>query len=310
MSRFSIAILSRERVYKFHLQTYRKIIFRYGFEPITTVFVQTEDDLEVYTQAFPRVCVILRPGVGQAAAQEAIRSYYPVGENVVVMHDDITRVVRFKDGLTRRFDDVPRLFESAFDVMNEYGVTLGGFAPTTNAIFETKTAKKVSLDLRFIYDPLHLEVITNEAVEVQTLLKHDTERSIHHYRRSGGVLRLNEFGVSSFHRPDPRSQETDRNQTEMLKELFPREIHSIRVHKGGYRSAVLKALPYHGPMVAVKPVEKCEDDACTRFHLLLGNYDVVPDMETAGGRLLCSCHRLGQLRGFLHSRLACAGTSC
>ena len=261
---FHVAIPSRGRVHEFYLQTYRKLIYRYSLEAVTTVFVQTPEDLAAYTEAFPRVQVVLSPGVGLAAAQEAIRLHYPLGARVVVMHDDVTRVVRMRDGRIRRFDDVRRLFRVTFEVMERYGVTLGGLASNPSAICELATVQKVTLALRFIYDPLHFE-ITHDA-PVQT--------------------RLTAFAASTRHRPTGNHRELDVQDCTLLKREYPEEIAKVRTHRGGYSSLVLRSLPYCGPLAAERGSAACEREAELLFYEKLGNFDVTPDLETPGGRLL------------------------
>jgi hypothetical protein len=281
---FHVAIPSRGRARGLFLQTYRKLVWRHGLEGVTTVFVQTPEDLEAYAAALPRVRVVLAEGEGLAAAQEAIRAHYPAGSRVVVAHDDVTRVVRLRDGRARRFEDVSRLFAAAFAVMEAYGLTLGGLAPTDNSLNEVATEDKVTLGLRFIYDPLHFEVVGAEPLPLVTRLKHDTERSIWHYRRSGGVLRLASFAVGTRHSaraPDHARKEA--LDLAALRLAYPEEIACFRRRKGGYSSVLLRPLPYRGcPYRA----GEAELEAQALFDRLLGDFDVAPDLTLPGGRLL------------------------
>lgn len=285
---FHIAIPSRGRVRSFYLQSYRKLVYRFSLEEETTVFVQTEEDLEAYSQAFPKVRVLLRPGEGQAAAQEAIRQHYPPGSRVVVLHDDVTRVVRLQDGRFRRFEDVRRLFRAVFEVMERYGVTLGGLAPTTNALYEAYTARKVSLCLRYVYDPLHFELVRPEPLAPRSTGKQDFERSIEHYLACGGVLRVAGFSVSTRRQPVGAGLEEDERDCRLLMQLYPREISHLQKHRGGYSSLILRPLPYRGSATRGGAVAAgdCEREAQELFHRLLGDFDVAPDLAASGGRLL------------------------
>jgi hypothetical protein len=275
-------------VRSFYLQTYRKLVYRFSLEGETTVFVQTEEDLEAYSAAFPKIRVVLRPGQGQAAAQEAIRQHYPPGSRVVVLHDDVTRVVRLQDGSFRRFEDVRRLFRVVFELMERYGVTLGGLAPTTNAFFEAYTARKVSLCLRYVYDPLHFELIRQEPLQPRTTGKQDFERSIEHYRSCGGVLRVAGFSISTRRQPGASSLQEDERDCQTMMQLYPKEISHLQKHRGGYSSLILRSLPYRGPAVEAGSMSAgdCEQEAQELFFRLLGNFDVQPDPEAPGGRLL------------------------
>jgi len=287
---FHVAIPSRGRVREFYLQTYRKLIYRYSLEAETTVFLQTPEDLEAYSKAFPRVRHVLTPGLGQEAAQEAIRRHYPPGARVVVLHDDVTRVVRLRAGAARRFDDVRRLFRSAFEVMEAFGVSLGGVAPTTNALNELQSQRKVTLSLRFVYDPLHFELNPSQPMVMRSVTKQDAERSIQHYERCGGVLRLAGFAVSTRHRPSARDRAADAADCELVRREYPGCVAQVRAHRGGYSSLVLAPRPYRGPRsvaaaAAAAPAD-CEAEAEALFLRLLGDFDVEPDLELPGGRLL------------------------
>lgn len=283
---FHVAIPSRGRAHEFYLQTYRKLVYRYSLEAETTVFVQTPEDLAAYAAAYPRVRVVLAPGTGLAAAQEAIRLHYPPGSRVVVLHDDVTRVVRLRDGRIRRFDDVRRLFRVAFEVMEHYGLSLGGLAPTTNALCEVDTPQKVTLSLRFVYDPLHFEIVGDAPVLPLSAGKQDAERSIQHFRRCGGVLRLAAFAFSTRHRPAGDHRALDAQDCALLKAAYPEEIFQVRTHRGGYTSLVLRPLPYRGPRAAEGGAAACEREAERLFYAKLGDFDVTPDLETPAGRLL------------------------
>ena len=285
---FHVAIPSRGRPRVLYLKTFRKIIYRYSLEEATTVFVQTEEDLAEYLRAFPKLKIVLRPGEGQAAAQEAIRQHYPPGARVVVLHDDVTRVVRLRDGRFRRFEDVRRLFQAAFVLMERFGLTLGGVAPTTNAMYEAYTTRKVSLCLRYIYDPLHFEVIREEPVVTRSVGKQDFERSIAHYHSAGGVLRLAGFSISTMRCPGRAGLEEDARDCRLLLGLYPREISHVQTHRGGYSSLILRSLAYRGPATqgGAKSPEACEAEAQELFLRLMPDFDVQPDLETPGGRLL------------------------
>lgn len=284
---FQIAVPSRGRVRFFYLKSFRKIIYRFSLEKETTVFVQTEEDLQAYSAAFPTLKILLTPGEGQAAAQEAIRKHYPVGTRVVVLHDDVTRVVRLRDGSFRRFEDVRRLFRVVFELMERYGVALGGLAPTTNGLYEAYTPRKVSLCLRFIYDPLHFELVQETPFVPKSVGKHDFERSIESYRAHGGVLRLSGFSFSTARGLSKRALAQDEADCALLMSLYPKEISYLQKHRGGYSSLVLRSLPYEGRgLLQATSATEAEQEAQSLFHEKMGNFDVELDLQTPGGRLL------------------------
>ena len=291
---FHIAVPSRGRVRFFYLKTYRKIIYRFSLEKETTVFVQTEEDLRDYSAAFPKLRIVLTVGEGQADAQEAIRRHYPQGARVVVLHDDVTRVVRLKDGAFRRYEDLRRLFRVVFELMETYGISLGGLAPTTNAFYEAYTARKVTLCLRYIYDPLHFELIRAEPVVPKSVGKHDFERSILHYRSSGGILRLAGFSASTTRLLGRTGLAADAEDCRLLMQEYPQEVSHVQKHRGGYSSLIFRSLPYRGGLVETgrKSPGDCEREAQELFFRKMGDFDVTPDLELPGGRLLAILQQL------------------
>lgn len=284
---FAVALISRGRARGCYLQSYRKIVYRYGLEAVTTLFVQTEEDAEDYRLAFPRVALVFTPGAGLAAQQAAISAHFPPGQRVVVLHDDVTRIVRFQDARARRFDDVVRLFHAVFEAMELCGATLGGLAPTDSPLHAAALApdRAVTLGLRYVYDPLHFEIMPTDGAPIPHVAstKDDVERSIWHFRRAGVVLRLSKFAVGTRHRPHMTAarRDLDARETASLLAAYPAEVARGVLRANGYLAVQLRPLPPRGLPAGV-------DEAVVgaAFAASLGDFDVLPDPATAGGRLL------------------------
>jgi len=280
---FAVALVSRGRVRGCYLQTYRKLIYRYGLEAVTTLFVQTPEDAEDYGLAFPRLALVHAPGSGLAAQHAAMLRHYPVGQRLVVMHDDLTRVVRFRGGRARRFDDVARLFHAVFAVMERCGATLGGLTPTDSPLHAAALGadrdRALTLGLRYVYDPLHFELVGAEPVPHVATSKDDVERSIWAYRRAGCVVRLTQFAAGTRHRPamTEARRAFDAEETARLVAAYP-EVGKATQHAKGYLAVRLRQLPPRPDLD--------EAAAGALFQALLGDFDVVPSLALPGGRLL------------------------
>lgn len=279
-----MALISRGRVRACYLQSYRKIIYRYSLEAVTTLFVQSEEDAANYRLAFPRLTVVYTPGDGLAAQEAAVARHYEPGQRVVLLHDDVTRLVRFHGGRARRFDDVVRLFHAAFAAMEACGASLGGFAPTDCPLHAAALDDTVlTLGLRYVYDPLHFEIMTaaSPGVAHVATTKDDIERSIWHYRRAGCVLRLAKFAVGTRHRPQMTlaRKELDERETAAVLAAYPEEVARAVLRTHGYLAVQLRALP---PRL---PTGVDEAGVSALFARLLGAFDVRPDLSTPGGRL-------------------------
>ena len=166
---FAVALISRSRIRACYLQSYRKLIYHYHLEDVTTVFVQTLEDQKNYSLAFPRLKLVYVPGDGLADQQRAILNHYASKQRVVVLHDDVTRIVRFQDGRARRFDDVVRLFHAVFHAMEQCGASLAGLAPTDSPLHAAALDPDsiLTLGLKYIYDPLHFEIIPETALPIE-----------------------------------------------------------------------------------------------------------------------------------------------
>jgi hypothetical protein len=199
---FVIAIPSYNRADQLFKKTYERILLPMGLTSKALVFLQTDEDARTYHEKFAGTDMgfVRAPEKGFAQVNHFIEHYFDIGAKVVVMHDDLRRILKLTTD-QRKFQpltepsQVVEMFNLAFHSMQSNGLTLGGVLQTTNASWAPD--KEVGLDLKFIYDPLHFIISTKEAPLCQHFHFDDLERTIYAYERDGGVVRLNRYAIDT-----------------------------------------------------------------------------------------------------------------
>ncbi len=125
------------------------------------------------------------------------------------MHDDLKAILRLEVASNGKDKLLPlktpreanEMFTLAFDTMAANELNLGGVLPTKNPRNATSVKEAVSLDLKFIYDPLHFIISTRGTPLCRHFHFDDAERTINAYKSDGGVVRLNRYAIDSPHEP-------------------------------------------------------------------------------------------------------------
>lgn len=203
-----IAIPSLGRVKTFGTKTYSKLIVPHSLQSKVHLFLQTEDDETAYRKAYPELKIVRSP-VGLLDTANYIVDYFPVGQKVVLLHDDVTRVFSLNKFVRRAdVDDLGGLFDLTFEKMNEHKLNLGGLYPTPN-LLSMKGAQEshgeFTTDLSFIHEPITLMI--NQRIHIdgtklyKGVEKMDYQRSIFYGQQDGGVFRWNEYCFDSKYNP-------------------------------------------------------------------------------------------------------------
>ena len=191
---YVIVVPTFKRCKQFHRQTYTRILKEYGLCSQVVLYLQCDEDAEEYGKAFPEL-EIRRSPPGLPATMEYIGNDWPEGHPIVVIADDVTRVVSMdKEGKRKKVENLNTLFTDMFELMHSYKVNLAGFSPVNDPRSMIRLPEHTT-DLRFIYDPLHL--VLNRRVPLKLYGKMDFERTIEYYKRDGGVLRMNHYAFNS-----------------------------------------------------------------------------------------------------------------
>jgi len=164
------------------------------------LFVANREEEAVYREAVPsdlysRIVVGV-PGI--AKQRTFIRDYFPVGQRVVSIDDDVEGLFRKKGpkGLDR-IRDVDAFFKAAFGTLEKEGLYLWGIYPVRNPFF---MKDGVSTGLKFIIGALHGYIVRHDkgiTPSVDSEGKEDYEQSILYYQKDGGIVRFNDVGIKT-----------------------------------------------------------------------------------------------------------------
>jgi hypothetical protein len=160
------------------------------------LFVANREEEALYKAAIPNGRIVVGvPGI--AKQRTFIRHYFPVGQRVVSIDDDVEGLFRKKgpNGLDR-IRDVDAFFKAAFGTLEKEGLYLWGVYPVRNPFF---MKDGVSAGLKFIIGALHGYIVRHDK-DLETSVpgaKEDYEQSILYYRKDGGVVRFNDVGIKT-----------------------------------------------------------------------------------------------------------------
>lgn len=149
-----------------------------------TVYAGDDDQYQL-----PAGVGLRRVPAGLANASNAITDDHDPGAAVVRCDDDLRQVLQLVDG---RLVPVPRLdglFSAAFAALRHERLTLWGVYPVANTLFMDG---RWSVGLWFAMGTL-FGYLNVPGIRSTLAVKNDYERSLQHYVRAGGTLRLHDI---------------------------------------------------------------------------------------------------------------------
>jgi len=189
---YFIAIPSYKREKEIQLKTL-KYLKECGIEDERiVVFVANEDQKNIYTTAGVRNKIVV--GVlGITNQRNFIMNYFPLGQYVISMDDDIERLEEAVGvgGVSPQFVtiiDLDKVFKENHQLMLEENRYIWGIYPVRNIFF---IKKQIHTDLKFIIGVCYGYINRRMLLDVGCDVKEDIQNSILHYLRDGGVLRIN-----------------------------------------------------------------------------------------------------------------------
>jgi len=179
-----------------------------------TIFVASHEEADCYRESLAarwagRVVVGLPTLCG---ARRFIREWYPEKALVFSMDDDVRDVLYRLDNkrVVSAGACLRHVIEEGFALTEAAGLKLWGIYPTVNPYFMKPT---VTHELRYIVGALWGIVNTHDPrTYVSRDEKEDYERSLRHYLRDGGVVRLNYLAVKTAYYTEPGGMQEDRTQ--------------------------------------------------------------------------------------------------
>lgn len=152
------------------------------------VFVASPEEAASYAAVldegtFGRIVV----GVPELAAQRNfIFRYFPSGSGVLSLNDDVTTILRLKDGALEPVEDLGALADEAFGLLRDRGLSLFGISPTCNPFF---MRKRVAEGLYFCIGHM-FGFVGDGATQLSVSEKEDYELTLVKYVADGAVLRF------------------------------------------------------------------------------------------------------------------------
>lgn len=218
------------------------------------VFVANSEEEELYKAGVGSEVGHIIVGIkGLAEVRNFIFDYFPKGQKIVFMDDDVRGLIEYDAGAKRHERKLPLggledVFERGFDECKKAGAQLWGVYPSANGFFMKPT---VTTDLRFIIgsfwgcvnpgkDPKYLLKFGGE--------KEDYQRTLQFWEADGAVVRLNFISVKTAYYKEPGGmQEGGPNtrvgkQRKTVKAMIKRWPQYIKMNprrKSGYPEILL-----------------------------------------------------------------------
>ena len=245
---YTICIPTYNRVDVFRKKTYAKIIQKYNLHDRVMLLLQTDADEEAYTKAFPKLGFMRTPP-GLLQTVNYVAQWFEMGHRMIMMHDDITRLLRV-DSLYKRhtITDGDRFFKSVFAKMEEQGCHLGGVYPCNYPLTMAKQPEYTT-DLRFIHDPLTFMCNLQLQLQLQLQYKSDFERTIVYYKHDKKVLRMNHYTISTAYNPKSesgighRDAKAEKEAVADFLSVYGEYVKTVKTHKNGSTSMILHTNP-------------------------------------------------------------------
>ena len=239
-------VKSHQRVQRFFDKTYTKIILKYGFNlPDVYTFVSLDEDVESYTLKYPLINIVKAPK-GVAAVDNFITSYFPEGQNIIYMNDDVSAIVELQENKLKQISEqrLSKIIKAIFGRMKQNRITYGGFYPVANTMF--MSGKRITYDLCLIMDPFSF-VINNKQIRITISDKSDFEKSIQHFNQQGALLRYNHIALRVEYYGTKggfqgRDATTERDSALQMQAKYPEHVGAVKYKKGGKTSLRLNPL--------------------------------------------------------------------
>ena len=157
------------------------------------IFVANKEQEEIYKQAVPsNMYNKMVVGVlGITNQRNFISDYFPEGQYVVSLDDDISSLQTIRGGKFVHIHDLDKFFKDAYKILKQQKLYIWGVYPTKSLMYMYNT---ISFDLKFIsgftfgYINRHLKELE---LSSKIKCKEDVEQSILYYLMDGGVVRFN-----------------------------------------------------------------------------------------------------------------------
>ena len=204
------------------------------------IFVANAEQAELYK---PTMCKIVVGVIGIANQRVFISNYFPIGQYIISLDDDVEELQTLQDGKLVRLIDLHGFFTSAYETLMRENLFIWGIYPVRNAFFMKSGVMTKSL--KFLLGVCYGYINRNLKELYPTAEgKEDIEQSILYFKRDGGVIRFNHIAVKTkFNAVGGLGKdrfEMNEKASQLLKEKYP-NIVSIFHRKNGMSEVRLKS---------------------------------------------------------------------
>lgn len=204
------------------------------------LFVANEAQALLYKIAVQRELYgeIIVGRLGICNQRNFIRNYFPTGQYVVSIDDDVTRLKRLANDRLTNVSDLDAFFTDAFKMCEHTGLYLWGVYSNTSTMF-MKSCSEITTDLRFIVGFMHGYIVRHlNELELTIEPKEDYEQSLKYFNLDGGVVRFNRYccNASVPHEGGlgkNRIEEQSEQSSTLLKQMFPNQVVCFTRKNGG-----------------------------------------------------------------------------
>ena len=212
-----------------------KFLTEHKLQSKAVFLIQSDKDARDYGEAFPDIKQERTPK-GGLQAQNFMNKKLPHNKKIVSIDDDVSSLKKLSGDKLVDVADMNGLFNSIFDNLKKTKLSLAGFYPMQSAEY-MKEREAITKDLRFIQGSLYLYF--NKGLKLQQNGKSDYIFTIDNYRKDGGVLRYNHYGMRyKFEEGNEKVGDVDR----FLKQ-YGDYVSRVKRHKRGTTSIILKKDP-------------------------------------------------------------------
>lgn len=163
------------------------------------IFVSDKEEVDLYKESLKDYNVnIMGSVIGVGKNRNFIVDYYPVGQKVFGLDDDIDSITMKVDSKhIQEIQDLDNFINTAFDITIKNKLNLWGIYPVNNPYF---MKNNVSFSLKYIAAGCYGWINNKEDKAYCSLEdKEDFERSIKYYLADNGVVRFNYISMQTVY---------------------------------------------------------------------------------------------------------------
>ena len=163
------------------------------------IFVANKKEYDIYksvldTKSYTDI-IIGKKGI--TAQRIFISKYFPVGEHIVSLDDDVEYMSELINGKLVKISDLNQLFKQGFSDLKRLDLYLFGFYPTGNP-FYMESQKPITTNLKFIIGTVHGFINRHDSSLLPSVPeKEDVQFTIACFLKDGGVLRYNHIAFKT-----------------------------------------------------------------------------------------------------------------